>query len=77
MWVRRWSSAVHTVPSGFSDPGTGVPPEELAPGQSAVVQFPGVRLGKGTHTIMVVTDPDGHVKESNEADNRRQIQVTR
>jgi hypothetical protein len=52
-------------------------PVDIAAGRSTLVQFPGVRLGKGTHVVTVVADPDGRVKESDEADNRRQTQVTR
>jgi subtilase family serine protease len=41
------------------------------------VTFPGVRLAKGTHAVAVVVDPDGRIRESDEADNRRQTQVSR
>jgi subtilase family serine protease len=34
-------------------------------------------LGKGTHTVAAVVDPDGRISESDETNNTRQIQVTR
>ena len=52
-------------------------PVDVAAGRSTAVAFPGVRLGKGTHTVVVVADPDGRIRESDESDNRRQTQVTR
>ncbi|HEV7196249.1 MAG TPA: CARDB domain-containing protein, partial [Pedococcus sp.] len=56
---------------------TSSSPVDIAAGRSSVVSFPGLRLGKGTHTVEVVVDPDGRIKESNEADNQRQAQVNR
>ncbi len=52
-------------------------PVDVAARGSAAVAFPGVRLGKGTHTVVVVADPDGRIHESDESDNRRQTVVTR
>jgi hypothetical protein len=52
-------------------------PVDVAGGGSIGVTFPGVRLGKGAHSVVVVVDPDGHIHESDETDNRRQTQVTR
>jgi hypothetical protein len=52
-------------------------PADLAAGRSTSITFPGVRLGKGTHSVVVVADPDGRIRESSETDNRRETQVTR
>jgi len=49
---------------------------DLAAGKSRVVTFTGVKLAKGAHTITVVADPDNTVRESNEADNKRNLALT-
>ena len=54
-------AAAHGVTTRLLVDGVNVAssaPVDIAAGGSARVTFPGVRLGKGTHTVSVVVDPD-------------------
>ncbi|MGZ4635422.1 CARDB domain-containing protein [Oryzihumus sp.] len=49
---------------------------DLAAGARRTVAFAGVKLARGTHTILVVADPANTVREADEGDNRRSVTVT-
>jgi hypothetical protein len=49
---------------------------DLAAGATRTVTFAGLKLAKGTHTVLVVADPANTVRESDEADNKRSVTVT-
>jgi subtilase family serine protease len=49
---------------------------DLAAGASRTVTFAGLKLAKGTHTVLVVADPANTVREADEGDNRRSVTVT-
>jgi hypothetical protein len=48
---------------------------DLAAGAKRTVTFAGVKLAKGSHTVLVVADPANTVRESDETDNKRSVSV--
>src|SRR6478609_6353569 len=48
---------------------------DLAAGANRTVTFAGVKLAKGSHTVLVVADPANTVRESDETDNKRSVSV--